>query len=85
LKDSEGERIGRILSPLINVFLQHHIDFVSYFGDYHTERLVHSITVVLHVVQIHISISIYYSVVYHMRIRDKDLSGSRPRSYYDVI
>jgi hypothetical protein len=48
-EDWEG---GRILSPIMNVFLQLHVDCVSYFGNYLTERLVHSITVVLHVVKI---------------------------------
>jgi hypothetical protein len=62
----------RILSPVMNVFLQLHVDCVSYHsGDYRTERLVRSITV-LHVVQIHINISIYYSVVHHVRILDKN-------------
>jgi hypothetical protein len=46
--DREGRRI---LSPVINVALQLHIDCASYSGDYLTERLVHSITV-LQVVQI---------------------------------
>jgi hypothetical protein len=46
-------------SPVINVFLQLHVDCVRYHsGDYRTERLVHSITVVLRVVQIHINTSI---------------------------
>jgi hypothetical protein len=46
--------------------LQLHVQYVSYHsGEYRTERLVHSINVVLHVVQIHINISIYYSVVHH--------------------
>jgi hypothetical protein len=69
-------RIGRILSPVMNVFLQLHVDCVRLCGDYRTERLVHSINVVLHV-QIHINVSIYYSVVHHVRILDKDLSGTR--------
>jgi hypothetical protein len=74
LKDWEG---GRILSPVINVFLQLHVHCVSYHsGDYRTERLVHSIAV-LHVVQIHINISIYYSVVQRLRILDKSLPGTR--------
>jgi hypothetical protein len=33
--------------------------------------------VVLHAVQIHINISIYYSVVHHVRNLDKNLSGTR--------
>jgi hypothetical protein len=43
---------GWFLSPVINLCLQLHVDCVSYSGDYRTERLVHSISVVLHVVQI---------------------------------
>jgi hypothetical protein len=43
----DGGRIGRILSPVINVFLQLDVDCVSYhLGDHRTERLVNSITVV---------------------------------------
>jgi hypothetical protein len=58
-KDSEGRRIGRILSSVMSVFLQLHIHCVCYHsGDYRAERFVHSITVVLHVVQIRINISI---------------------------
>jgi hypothetical protein len=38
---------------------------------------VHSATVVLQVVQVHINISIYYSVVHHVRILAKKLSGNR--------
>jgi hypothetical protein len=75
--DWEGGCIGRILSPVMNVFLQLHIDCISCSGDCRTERLVHSITVVLHVVQTHINIGIYYSVVQHVRILDKNLSGTR--------
>jgi hypothetical protein len=59
---------------------QVHVDCVSYHsGDYCTERLVHSITVVFHVVQIHtrINTSRYYSVVHHVRILDKNLTGIR--------
>jgi hypothetical protein len=64
----KGWEGGRILSPVMNVFLQLHVDCVSYHsGDYRTERLVLSITVVLHVVQIYINMSIYYSVVHHPR------------------
>jgi hypothetical protein len=52
----------------MNVPLQLHVHCASYHsGDYHTERLVQSITVVLQVVQIHINTSIYYSVVKHPR------------------
>jgi hypothetical protein len=53
-KDWEGRRTGRILSPVMNVFfLQLHVHCVSYHsGDYRAERLVHSATVVLQVVQI---------------------------------
>jgi hypothetical protein len=62
----------------MNVFLQLHVHCVSYHsGDYRTERLVHNITVVLHVFQIHINIGIYYSVVHHVRILDKELSRTR--------
>jgi hypothetical protein len=69
----QGERIGRILSPVMNVFLQLHSCCVSYHtGDYGTERLVHSINVV---VQIHINIRIYYSIVHHVRILDKTFLG----------
>jgi hypothetical protein len=67
LKDWEGGRIGRILSPVMNVFLQLHVLCASYHSsDYRTERLVRNIAVVLHVVQIHINISI----VHHVRILD---------------
>jgi hypothetical protein len=69
-------RIGRMLSPVMNVFLQLHVCCVSYnSGVYGTERLVHSITDVFHVVQIHINISIYSSVVHHVRILDKTFLG----------
>jgi hypothetical protein len=79
-KDLEGGSFSRILSPIIIAILPLRVDCVSYHsGDYRTERLVHSITVVLHVVQIHINVSIYYSVVYHVRILDKNLSGTRTR------
>jgi hypothetical protein len=61
----------------MNLFLQLHVDCVRYHsGDNRTERLVHSITVVLHVVQMHINIRIYYSVVHHMRFLDKKLPGT---------
>jgi hypothetical protein len=56
-KDLKGRTIGRKLSPVINVFLQLRVDCVSYSGDYLSERLVHSTTVVLHVVHIHFNIS----------------------------
>jgi hypothetical protein len=40
----KGGRIGRILSPVMSVFLQLHIHCESYHsGDYDAERLVHSI------------------------------------------
>jgi hypothetical protein len=55
----EGGRVFRILSPVRNVFLNVCVDCVSYTGDYSTDRLVHSITVVLHVVEILINIRIY--------------------------
>jgi hypothetical protein len=46
-KDWEGARIGSIFSPVINEFLQLHVDCECYVSvDYNTERLVHSITVV---------------------------------------
>jgi hypothetical protein len=65
------------------IFLQIHVDCVSYhYGDYRTERLVHSINVV----QIHIHRSTYiYSVVHHVRILDKILSGKRtqPLCFHD--
>jgi hypothetical protein len=73
-KDWDSGRIGRMLSPLKYVSLQIHVQNVSYHtGDYRTESLVLSINVVLHIVQIHINIivSIYYSVVHHVRILDK--------------
>jgi hypothetical protein len=47
LKGWEGGRIGRIFSPVLNLHLQ--LYCFSYSGDYRTERLVHSITVVPHV------------------------------------
>jgi hypothetical protein len=53
--------------------------------DYRTEKLVHSIIVV----QIHINISIYiyiyYSVVHHVRILHKSISGTRtqPLCFHD--
>jgi hypothetical protein len=57
--DWEGGRMGRILSPVMNVFLQLHIHCICYhLGDYYAERLFLSITVVLHVVEIHINVSI---------------------------
>jgi hypothetical protein len=69
---------GSILSPVINAFLQLGVDCVSYHsGDYRTEGLVHSITVVLPVVQIQIIISMHYSVLHHVRILDKNLSAIR--------
>jgi hypothetical protein len=46
-------------------------------GDYCTERLVTNITVVLHVVKNNVNISIYYSIGHHVRILDKNLSGTR--------
>jgi hypothetical protein len=42
-------------------------------GDSRTEILVHSITVVLHVVEIHSNRRIYYSVVHHVRILGEKL------------
>jgi hypothetical protein len=58
-KDWEGGSIGRILTSVMNVFLQLHVHCVIYqSGDYRTERLVHRITVVLHSVKIQFN-SIY--------------------------
>jgi hypothetical protein len=77
-EDWEGGSFGRVLSPTINAFLHLGGDCVNYHsGDYRTERLLHSITVVIHVLQIHIIISMHYSVVLHVRILDKNLSGVR--------
>jgi hypothetical protein len=77
-KDWEGGSVGRILSPIINAFLQLRVDCVSYHSfDSRTERLMHSVTVVLHVVQIHIKVSTYSYVLHHVRILDKNLSGTR--------
>jgi hypothetical protein len=45
----EVGRFGRILSPVMDVFLQLNIHCVSYSGHYRAQRLVHSINVVLHV------------------------------------
>jgi hypothetical protein len=74
----EGRSIGRTLSPVMSVFLLLHIHCECYHsGDYRTERLVLSITFVLHVVQIHINISIYYSLVHHVGVLDKNISGTR--------
>jgi predicted P-loop ATPase/GTPase len=71
-KDWETGRIGRLLTPLENVFLQLDVQYVSYnSGDYRKESLVHNINVVLHVVEIHTNICIYYSVVHPVRILDK--------------
>jgi hypothetical protein len=46
------------------------------FFDSRTERFLHSVIVVLHVVQIHIKVSIYCSVVHQLRILDKNVSGT---------
>jgi hypothetical protein len=67
-----------MFSPVINIFLQRRVDCVCYIScGYRTEMVVHSITDV----QIHINIStyiyIYYSVVHHVRIRQKRISGTR--------
>jgi hypothetical protein len=57
--------------------MQLDVDCVSYHsGDYRAESLVHTFTVVLHVVHTHINISTYYSFVLHVRILDKNLSGT---------
>jgi hypothetical protein len=56
-EDCEDTRIERILSPVKNLFLQVRVDCVSYHsGDNRTQRLVHSIIVLLHVVQIPINL-----------------------------
>jgi hypothetical protein len=55
----EGGRIRMIPSSVRNVYLKVCVDCVSYTGDYSTDRLVHSITVFVHVVQMIIIISIY--------------------------
>jgi hypothetical protein len=83
-KDWEGERFGRLFSPVINVFLELHVDCLCYISiDYRTENLVDSITIV----QIHINIStyIYYCVVHHVRILHKSISGTRtqPLCFHD--
>jgi hypothetical protein len=68
------ERLGRSEFMQLDV----RVDCVPYLsGDYRAESLVHSFTVVVHVVHTHINISIYYSVVLHVRILDKNLSGTR--------
>jgi hypothetical protein len=123
-----GRKDGMILSPVMNVFSQLHVHCVSYHsGDYRAERLVHSITVVLHLIgmtrigrsqslggygdrkalelrnikrferlrrseflQLHVDCVSYHSgdyraesllrtftVVLHVRILDKNLSGTR--------
>jgi hypothetical protein len=71
-----------MFSPAINLFLQLHVDCVCYISvDYRTERLVHSITVA----QIHININTYNSVVHHVRILHKSISGTRtqPLTFHD--
>jgi hypothetical protein len=66
------------LYSVMNVIMQLHVHCVGYnSSDNRTERIVLSITVVLHVVQIRINISIYYSVLHHVRILDVNLSGTR--------
>jgi hypothetical protein len=73
-----------MLLPKMSVLLQLQADCVSYqSGDCCIERLVHSITVVLHVVQIQINIGIYYSVVHRVRV-EKTFVGNE-HSYYDII
>jgi hypothetical protein len=69
---------GRNLSPIRNEFLKLPLYCVRYHSDdYRTERLVHSIAVVLHVVQVHINVSTYYSIVHYVGILDRKLSGPR--------
>jgi hypothetical protein len=73
------------LYSVMNVFLQLRVHCVGYISsDNRTERLVLSITVVLKVVQIHINISIYYSVVHHVRILDVNVLGHED-SCFDFI
>jgi hypothetical protein len=73
-----------MLTLIMSVLLQLHADCVSYHsGVCRIERLVHSITVVLHVVQIQINIGIYYSVVHCVRV-EKTFVGNE-HSYYDII
>jgi hypothetical protein len=63
----ECVRIGRILSPVINVFLQLLVHCVSYLsGDYRTERHIQNITFVLLGVPIYINISIYCTFVHRV-------------------
>jgi hypothetical protein len=60
--------------------LQLHVDCVGYISvDYRTERLVHSIRVEIH---INISTYIYYSVVHHVRILHKSISGTRTQPLF---
>jgi hypothetical protein len=62
-KDWWGWRIGRIHLPVMNVFLLLHVHCVRYYySDNRTERLVHSYTVVLHVVLKHINKYTYISL-----------------------
>jgi hypothetical protein len=80
--DWQDGRIGRMFSPVINIFLQLHVDCVCYISvDYRTERLVDSITIV----EIHINIStytyVYYSVVHHVRILHKAFLGHEHNPY----
>jgi hypothetical protein len=87
-KDWQGGRFDRMFSMVINVFFQLHVVRVCYISvDYRTERLVQSITAV----QIHINIILYmylyYSVVRHVRILNKSISGTRtqPLCFHDVM
>jgi hypothetical protein len=67
------------------IYFQPHLDCARcHSSDYRTDRLVHIITVVLHVVQIRITICMYYSVVHHVRILEKNFVGHQ-HSYYDII
>jgi hypothetical protein len=78
MKNSASLVLLAKLYSLMNVSLQLHEQCVGYnSSDNRKERHVLSITVVLHVVQIHINISIYYSVVHHVRILCMNLSGIR--------
>jgi hypothetical protein len=57
---------GRILSPVMNVYFQLHVHCVTYHSsDYRTERVVHSITVVLHVVK-YILLQVYFTLLFIM-------------------
>jgi hypothetical protein len=56
------------------IYLQLHVHYVSNIPVIPAQK---DLSTVLHVVLIHINISIYYSVLHHVRILDKSLSGTR--------